>query len=104
MQLEEDTSLSQPIVKFWAIEDFMASRHLTGDEKFCEEHYVRTTVCGASGRYIVNLSFVRDPKTVGETDYSVLSQFTAMQLEQQRDPEFLAANNIPRLHPDPNHP
>ncbi|XP_065082419.1 uncharacterized protein LOC135704833 [Ochlerotatus camptorhynchus] len=103
------------VSKFWEIEDFNPSQHLTKEEQFCEELYTKTTVRNASGRYIVKLPFIRDPTAIGETGYSVLAQFTAMQRQLQRDPEkyvlyhkyveeFLANNHITRVAPDPNHP
>ncbi|XP_062537978.1 uncharacterized protein LOC134206289 [Armigeres subalbatus] len=92
----EEQSLSKLVAKFWEMEDFKPSKHLTKEEKFCEEHYKQTTVRDATGRYVVR-------------------PFTAMQRQLQRDPEkyclyhkymeaFLAANHISRIPPDPNHP
>ncbi|XP_065092079.1 uncharacterized protein LOC135712910 [Ochlerotatus camptorhynchus] len=112
---EDEPSLSQLVSKFWEIEDFKPSQHLTKEEQFCEELYTQTTVRDASGRYIVKLPFIRDPTAIGETGYSVLAQFTAMQRQLQRDPEkyvlyhkyveeFLENNHITRIAPDPNHP
>ncbi|XP_062542546.1 uncharacterized protein LOC134210524 [Armigeres subalbatus] len=51
----EEPSLSKLVAKFWEIEDFKPSKHLTKEEKFCEEHYTQTTVRDATGRYVVKL-------------------------------------------------
>lgn len=87
VEVESEPSLSQLVAKFWEIEDFKPTKHLTKEEKFCEDHYARTTVRDASGRCVVKLPFIRDPAAIGDTGYSVLAQFTAMQRKLQRVPQ-----------------
>ncbi|XP_062533924.1 uncharacterized protein LOC134202937 [Armigeres subalbatus] len=85
---DESSTLNRMVARFWELEDFAPTKHLTEEERLCEEHYQQNTVRATSGRYIVKLPFRKDPALIGETAYSALHQFNAVSRKLERNPEL----------------
>ena len=57
--------LGVALMKFWEIESVPETRHLTLDERRCEEHFDSTTKRNEDGRFVVQMPFKDGPHNLG---------------------------------------
>ena len=68
----DDVELNGLLRKFWEIEETPTTeRHLTEEERFCEEFYKSTVKRNDEGRYLVRLPFKSNVPNVWEGSYSL---------------------------------
>lgn len=71
--------------KFWEIEEVPVRKHLSVDEKACEQIYVQKTTRDSSGRYVVPLPFCRDPQDLGDSFSTAMRRYNALERRFKRD-------------------
>lgn len=59
------SNLNFVIEKFWNIEELFDKKHLSADEKFCEEHLKKYTMRNQAGHNVVALPFKESIKNLG---------------------------------------
>lgn len=81
-------NLEQQISKFWELEERPIKRHLSREERDCENHYTQHTRRDAdSGRYAVRLPFKDNLGELGES-YSIASKrFLSLERQLNRNPQ-----------------
>ncbi|XP_059221144.1 uncharacterized protein LOC131995885 [Stomoxys calcitrans] len=87
----ENTALNETLQKFWELEDIPASPPISEEDQFCEEFYVKTTVRGPDGRYIVRLPFKKEFSNsihLGSSRFLALGQLTRMENTLSKNPEL----------------
>ncbi|KAI8441772.1 hypothetical protein MSG28_005461 [Choristoneura fumiferana] len=70
-----DTLLS----KFWEIEEVPTRKHLSADDKACEQIYSQQTTRDDLGRYVVPLPFCRDPCDLGDSLPTAMRRYKSLE-------------------------
>lgn len=78
--------LSQQLTQFWNIEELHSDSLLTKEEKFCQEHFDKTTTRDSDGRYIVKLPLHEDPSVLGNSFDQALRRFQGLERRFKSDP------------------
>ncbi|XP_055604343.1 uncharacterized protein LOC129752593 [Uranotaenia lowii] len=109
-EAEPEPTVNQLVSRFWELETLVPQRHLSVEERLCEDHYRQHTTRDHTGRYVVKLPFKRDPVEIAETGYQALKQFDLLKKRLNKDPErqkmyeeyinnFIIAGHISRAEP-----
>ena len=61
------SSVEDSLNRFWEIEEMPATKHLTDEERRCEEHFKSTTRRSPEGRFIVKLPFKNEIGELGDS-------------------------------------
>ena len=69
----------QLLLKFWEIESVPEFRHLTLDERRCEEHFDTTTKRNEDGRFVVQMPFKDGPHNLGLSRANALKRFIRLE-------------------------
>lgn len=78
-------ALSEQLTKFWDLEECEPRRHLSAEDKQCEQYFATTTTRDEQGRYIVRLPFNNKTEMLGETYNRALKRFHALERRLQID-------------------
>ncbi|XP_076658716.1 uncharacterized protein LOC143362429 [Halictus rubicundus] len=78
-------ALSEQLTKFWDLEECEPRRHLSAEDKQCEQYFATTTTRDEQGRYIVRLPFNNKTEMLGETYNRALKRFQALERRLQID-------------------
>ena len=65
----------QLLLKFWEIENVPETRHLTLDERRCEEHFDSTSKRIEDGRFVVQMPFKDGPHSLGFSKANAMKRF-----------------------------
>ena len=65
----------QFLSKFWELESVHEIRHLTLDERRCEEHFDSTTKCNKDGCFVVQIPFKDGPHNLGLSEVNAMKRF-----------------------------
>ena len=84
-QTEVD-SLSDQLERFWEIELVPSSKHLSKEEKDCEDHFKLHKTRSKTGRYIVSLPFNEKKKDIGDSYQTALRRFHALESKFAKHP------------------
>jgi hypothetical protein len=75
----DNNSLDMHIKQFWELEEFPKTFHASDDDKFCEDHFLKTHTRDAeSGRYIVKLPFREDAPELGSSFQTAVSRLRSL--------------------------
>ncbi|XP_059221290.1 uncharacterized protein LOC131995958 [Stomoxys calcitrans] len=55
-----ELALDERISKFFEMEDIPKRKHMSDDDKYCEEYFAESTRRGPTGRYVVSLPFKKE--------------------------------------------
>ena len=67
------------LLKFWEIESVAETRHLTLDERRCEEHFDSTTKRNEDGRFVVQMPFKDGPHNLGLSKANAMKRFIRLE-------------------------
>ncbi|XP_029172429.1 uncharacterized protein LOC114941586 [Nylanderia fulva] len=80
--------LDMQLKRFWEIEELPRSRHISPEEKRCEEHFASTHSRSPTGRYIVRLPFKTPPPlSLGDSRSAALALYTRAEARLKARPE-----------------
>ncbi|XP_076664815.1 uncharacterized protein LOC143367133 [Andrena cerasifolii] len=82
------TKLDFDLKSFWEVEEGPHGRHLSSEERICEEHFSNHVQRDASGRYIVALPFNKKLSLLGESYSQAVNRFSSLERKLNRDPEL----------------
>nr|XP_033338067.1 uncharacterized protein LOC117226949 [Megalopta genalis] len=80
------TKLSFDLRRFWELEEGPSERHLSSEEKRCEDHFTQHLQRNETGRYVVALPFNGRESMLGESRSRALNRFLALERKFSRDP------------------
>lgn len=100
--------------RFWELEELPRVKHLSEDDRYCEEYYQNTTYRNQEGRFVVSLPFIRafpEEKCLGLSRNMALSQFLRSETRLCKDlvsktqysnviSEYLTLNHMKRITPE----
>ena len=69
----------QLLLKFWEIESVPENRHLTLDERRCEEHFDSTTKRNEDGRFVVQMPFKDGSHNLGLSKANAMKRFIRLE-------------------------
>ena len=69
----------QLLLKFWEIESVPETRHLTLDERRCEEHFDSTPKRNEDGRFVVQMPFKDGPHNLGLSKANAMKRFIRLE-------------------------
>ncbi|XP_030759214.1 uncharacterized protein LOC115884703, partial [Sitophilus oryzae] len=81
-----NNSLENMLEKFWSVEEYSYSEHLSPEEKTCEELFVKSTVRNPDGRFVVQLPFKISPSCLGDSKEIALKRFYSLEKKFQKNP------------------
>ena len=70
MTTTPNSDSDQLLLNFWEIESVLGTRHLTLDERRCEEHFDSTTKRNEDGRFAVQMPYKDEPHNLGISNES----------------------------------
>ncbi|XP_017791629.1 PREDICTED: uncharacterized protein LOC108573663 [Habropoda laboriosa] len=82
------TSLDFNLQKFWEVEEGAQDRHLSPEERECEEHFVKNVRRDNSGRYVVALPFNERKGELGDSRSRALTRLLSIERKLERNPEL----------------
>ncbi|XP_076384529.1 uncharacterized protein LOC143263451 [Megalopta genalis] len=105
------TKLSFDLRRFWKLEEGPSERHLSSEEKRCEDHFTQHLQRNETGRYVVALPFNGRESMLGESRSRAFNRFLALERKFSRDPalkteystvinEYLALGHLTQVGSD----
>ena len=88
LAISSDADTDQLLSKFWELENFPEQKHLTVEERKCEEHYKATTQRNTEGRFVVQMPFKEESQKLGYNKANAMKRFLRLEPTMHRD-EFL---------------
>lgn len=82
--------LSDSIQRLWEMEELPRQKHLSNEEKSCEEIFKKTHSRDNIGRYIIRIPFNDKLRMLGKSKKMALHQFFSMEGRMKRNPDFAA--------------
>lgn len=82
------TKLDFDLKSFWEVEEGPHGRHLSSEERICEDHFSNHVQRDVSGRYIVALPFNKKISLLGESHSQAVNRFSSLERKLSRDPEL----------------
>ena len=80
-----DAETDQLLSKFWELESFPEQKHLTAEERKCEDHYSTTTRRNAEGRFVVQMPIKDDCQKLGYSKANAMKRFLGLERTLHRD-------------------
>ena len=80
---EVDTD--QLLSKFWELESFPEQKHLTVEERKCEENYKATTQRNTEGRFVVQMPIKEELQKLGHGKANAMKRFLCLEQIRHRD-------------------
>ncbi|CAK9801128.1 hypothetical protein ANTQUA_LOCUS2707 [Anthophora quadrimaculata] len=74
--------------RFWEVEEGPQDRHLSPEERECEEHFAKSVRRDNSGRYVVALPFNERKDELGESRSRALTRLLSIERKLERNPEL----------------
>lgn len=75
------------LIKFWTIEEVETNKSLPSEsERFCEDHFQKTTQWDKTGKFIVEMPFKEYLKKLGKTKDMTLKRFQNLEKRLSKDP------------------
>ena len=78
----------QSLTRFWELENVPEKRHLSSEEKQCEQHFDSTTTRKEDGRFIVEMPFKEDCSQLGHSKASAMRRFLNLEKKLVHDPSL----------------
>ena len=75
----------QLLSRLWELENVPEKRHISSEEKRCEEHFDRTTKRKDDGRFIVEMPFKEDCSQLGHSKALAMRRFLNLERKLVRD-------------------
>ena len=82
---EPNLDTDQLLSRFWELENLPEKRHISSEEKRCEEHFDRTTKRRDDGRFIVEMPFKEDCSQLGHSKALAMCRFLNLERKLVRD-------------------
>ena len=73
---------------FWETESFPEQKHLTAEERKCEEHYKATTQRNTEGRFVIQIPIKDESQSLGYSKANAMYRFLGLEQILLRD-EYL---------------
>ena len=76
----------QLLTRLWELEKVPDMRHLSSEERHCEQHFDSTTTRKKDGRFIVEMPFKEECSQLGESKASATRRFLNLEKKLTHDP------------------
>ena len=87
------SSFEDSLQRFWEIEEVPATKHLTNEERRCEEHFKSTTRRSPEGRFIVKLPFKNETGELGDSQQQAQRRLRSLLHRLQKQPDLYRRYN-----------
>ena len=87
------SSFEDSLQRFWEIEVVPATKHLTDEERRCEEHFRSTTRRSPEGRFIVKLPFKNEIAELGDSQQQARRRLRSLLHRLQKQPDLYRRYN-----------
>ena len=87
------SSFEDNLQRFWEIEEVPATKHLTDEERRCEENFNPTTRRNPEGRFIVKLPFKKDIGELGDSQQQARRRLRILLHRLQKQPDLYRRYN-----------
>ena len=78
----------QLLLKFWEIQSVPETRHLTLEERRCEEHFDSTTKRNEDGPFVVQMPFKDGPHNLGLSKANAMKQFIRLEYDLRHNADL----------------
>ena len=82
---EPNHDTDQLLSRLWELENVPEKRHISSEEKGCDEHFDRTTKRKDDGRFIVEMPFKEDSSQLGHSKALAMRRFLNLERKLIRD-------------------
>ena len=89
LAISSEADTDQLLSKFWELESFPEQKHLTVEERKCEEHYKATTQRNIEGRFVVQMPFKEESQKLGYSKANAMKRFLRLEQTLHRDESLL---------------
>ena len=89
LAISSEADTDQLLSKFWELESFPEQKHLTVEERKCEEHYKATTQRNTEGRFVVQMPIKEESQRLGHSKANAMKRFLRLEQTLHRDESLL---------------
>ena len=87
--ISSEADTDQLLSKFWELESFPEQKHLTAEERKCEEHYKATTQRNTEGRFVAQMPITEESERLGYSKANTMRRFLRLEQTLHRDESLL---------------